>query len=581
MSRAAALCRRVRARTSRWVTLCLVAGAGSFIAWVAMACSREDIEAVESPLALVVARQLGSNSGGLYGPYGARNPLVLIHAPLYYRLASLAAWPLWRAGFDPVSASLAAGRLLSAIGFLVTIAAVFALARLGGLPARAGYWAALLVAATPVHGGLPLEVRPDILGIGLQTTGILLVVSAINVPRVAVGGVAAAFACFGVAMCVKQHFVMAPLISSLLLVRAWVRGQIALVSIASCGLIAMTIVVFYYGTEEWISEGRMSRSILFAARSAETVHPSDWLSALGLFLVLSWKCVGLILLLGAAGLAVISTRPSIVWRAFVAAATVLIGSMVALTVCQMVIVKVSFAGLLVLGLLVMQAVVIPACVLFERSQFVGPIDAALWAYFSGEMAIAAILWRMNEGGWYNYAIESVVIACALTGRALTRAFDGAPSRRSYLPAALAALAVPVFAFTDVKERLSKRQVERAGLARVSKLLGRPSPEVFFVDLPGANRLHGRLDLVYDPWLYPVFESIGLAEPRSMWLAQALSTGAIRIVVSTSDRPRIEGLGSTLNALGYEDPIRVGDYFIWRRPVLDRAQTRAPVDDTVK
>ena len=34
---------------------------------------------------------------------------------------------------------------------------------------------------------------------------------------------------------------------------------------------------------------------------------------------------------------------------------------------------------------------------------------------------------------------------------------------------------------------------------------RPAAEVFFVDLPGLNRLHGRIDLVYDPWLYPVFE----------------------------------------------------------------------------
>ena len=41
--------------------------------------------------------------------------------------------------------------------------------------------------------------------------------------------------------------------------------------------------------------------------------------------------------------------------------------------------------------------------------------------------------------------------------------------------------------------------------------------IFFVDRPGFNRVHGRADLVYDPWLYPVFESIKLAEPRSAWL----------------------------------------------------------------
>ena len=108
-----------------------------------------------------------------------------------------------------------------------------------------------------------------------------------------------------------------------------------------------------------------------------------------------------------------------------------------------------------------------------------------------------------------------------------------------------------------------------------------SSEIFFVDLPGVNRLRGRLDLVYDPWLYPVFESIGLAEPRSIWLAQALSTGPVRVVVSTVARPRIEGLGRPLTELGYEDPIRVGDYFIWHRRTGDGERARASVDEIVK
>jgi len=111
-------------------------------------------------------------------------------------------------------------------------------------------------------------------------------------------------------------------------------------------------------------------------------------------------------------------------------------------------------------------------------------------------------------------------------------------------------------------------MERAGLARVSNVLRRSSSEIFFVDLPGANRLYGRLDLVYDPWLYPAFESIGLAEPRSIWLEQALSTGPVRAVVSTSISPRINGVERTLNELGYGDPIRVGDFFVWQRHARD-------------
>ena len=144
-----------------------------------------------------------------------------------------------------------------------------------------------------------------------------------------------------------------------------------------------------------------------------------------------------------------------------------------------------------------------------------------------------VLWRLSTGGWFNYAIQAVVIACVLTARALSRAFDGAASWRPLFPAALAALAVPAFAFTDVKQVLGKREAESADLARLLAYVRRPSAEIFFVDLPGANRLHGRIDLVYDPWLYPVFESIGLAEPRSIWLDRALATGPVRVVATTS------------------------------------------------
>jgi hypothetical protein len=154
--------------------------------------------------------------------------------------------------------------------------------------------------------------------------------------------------------------------------------------------------------------------------------------------------------------------------------------------------------------------------------------------------------------------------------------------RSYLfPTALAVMAVPIFAFTDVKERLSKRQVERSGLVRVVKLLRRPPTEIFFVDRPGANRLYGRIDLVYDPWLYPVFESIGLAEPRSIWLERTLATGPVRVVVSTSNSPKIEGLARTLHELGYQDAINVGDHFVWKQQARDGGRASPAIDGTVQ
>src|SRR5262249_42065806 len=72
-----------------WLPLMLALGASSLGPWVVLAFGKEDTEALESPLLLAVARQLEEGPAGLYGPYGGGNPLVLIHAPLYYRVAAL------------------------------------------------------------------------------------------------------------------------------------------------------------------------------------------------------------------------------------------------------------------------------------------------------------------------------------------------------------------------------------------------------------------------------------------------------------------------------------------------------------
>jgi hypothetical protein len=85
-----------------------------------------------------------------------------------------------------------------------------------------------------------------------------------------------------------------------------------------------------------------------------------------------------------------------------------------------------------------------------------------------------------------------------------------------------------------------------------------------VGRPGENRLHGRIELVYDDWLYPVFESIHRAEPRSVWLRRALDRGPIHFVVNTSDSPRIDGIGTSLKALGYRPRIQVGPFWVWER-----------------
>ena len=116
------------------------------------------------------------------GRSAGRNPLVLIHAPLYYHLAALMAWPLVPCGVDPVSAALAAGRSLSFLG----LASRWRPAT--GWPGSTERLAErvvghALIAASPVVGAIPFTVRPDMLGVALQTTGVLLVFSVLRSER--------------------------------------------------------------------------------------------------------------------------------------------------------------------------------------------------------------------------------------------------------------------------------------------------------------------------------------------------------------------------------------------------------------
>ena len=145
------------------------------------------------------------------------------------------------------------------------------------------------------------------------------------------------------------------------------------------------------------------------------------------------------------------------------AGTIVIGVVVALAVVQFFMVRIGISALLVLGLIVVIAVIIPACVLFEKSLLGDWLDAALWVYLAAEMAFTAILWRLSTGGWFNYAIQAVVIACVLTGRAAGACLSTTPRRGGLLlPAVLAALAVPVFALTDVNQVRRRRADENAG-----------------------------------------------------------------------------------------------------------------------
>ncbi len=192
------------------------------IAW-----EHEDTNHLETPLAMAVARQLQDGPATLYGPFSGSHPEVLIHAPLYYRLSGMLAWVIVRVDVDPVTASLAAGRFISVLGWLLTLGAVWVLGRSGGLAPAAGLWSALLVASSPVIGSLPETVRADMLAIGLQTWGFALIVRAesagLSTRRLLV-----AFLAFGLAVCVKQHAVALLAVSSVWLLVKVARRQVGI-----------------------------------------------------------------------------------------------------------------------------------------------------------------------------------------------------------------------------------------------------------------------------------------------------------------------------------------------------------------
>ena len=556
------------ATTSAWVTAVLSAAAAVavvFGAWLAV--SPEDTEPLESPLLLSVARQLLRGPWELYGPFGRINPYVLIHAPLYYHAAALAAWPLYRAGLDPVWAAMAAGRSLSFLCLGWTLAIAYRIARFDGMLRRVGWWAVVLIAASPVVGSLPYTVRPDMLGVGLQTTGIFLVLTELRSSRPRGIILVAAFAAFGLAACVKQHYVAAPAISTVFLISAWLRGRISFQLVARGLLTGLTIVLAVYGTEELATGGRMSQAVFRAAVAASHVHPADSIRAAIVFFAILGKSGGLIAIMVAAGLANVGSRSGTGRAAFVILGTILTVLIAASSLMSLLGIVVTRRDLLLgaVNLAIGMFLVVPVCTLLtRRNRLGGGLDRLLWIYLAAELALVTILSSMSTGAWVNYGIQAVVFASVLVARGLERTLDLTHRPQQVVPIAVAASVVLIGAGADAMNTGRVRSIDRTVMAQVFNHLRRPSTEVFVVARPGDNRVNGRLDLVYDDWLYPVFESIHEAEPRSIWLKRALASGAIRYVVNTSDSPSIDGLVETLPHLGYVTDFALGPFYVWRR-----------------
>jgi hypothetical protein len=553
---------------STWLTAIFSLAAAIAVGFgLYLAFGREDTEVLESPLMYSVARQLLDGPWVLYGPFGARNPLVLIHAPLYYHLAALLAWPIFRAGVDPVWAALAAGRAISFVGLGLTGAAAYRLARIDGARPRAGLWAALLIAASPAVDVMPYAVRPDMLGIALQTTGVLLVLATRQIPRSAGALLPAAFAAFGLAACIKQHFVTAPAISTLLLLSASATGRLPFKFVARGLATGLAIVLLVYGIEEVATGGRMSQAAIQAAATTSRVHPGSWTRFLIVSFTIMGRNSGLLALLVAAGLAGIRARQTIGRRFLEVTGLVVIVTIVLrsapISLEGDVDLWAEFVG--TFNITVAVLFVLPACYLLSRRTLAtGSVDNALLYYLAAECLGVMILSRASTGAWINYGIQAVIFASILTARALDRACDFVPSTRVLFPFVLAALVFLGNVISGARTTASARLYDRLALARIFEYYRHPTTEFFFVSRPGDNRVYGQRALVYDDWLYPVFESIHFAEPQSVWLTRALTADSINYVVTTSDSNGIDGLGRSFHDLGYVRGIKVGKFFVWER-----------------
>ncbi|MBX6312777.1 MAG: hypothetical protein IRY99_07665 [Isosphaeraceae bacterium] len=503
-----------RSRLNRLIWACLALAAAitaGLDLWIGLA--PEESEHLETTLVLAAAHALGAGPAALYGPYSGENPWVLIQAPLYYRLTTLAARPLVALGSDPIWSCRTSGRLISLLSFLACLALAARLAVLDGEPRWAAPWAALLLLSSGIAANYPVTTRPDMLGVTLQTLGFTLALRWRERGENSALGLIAAYGAFGLAISVKQHYVALAALTSLLLALDAIRGRARLGPILTAYLVAAAVVVGVFGVEEWRTGGLMSESIFYVPSRLTQTASGNWQHA-ALVLFLAMK------------------------RAF--------------------------------------GTVVLAVVAFGVGRHAAPmrrLDAILGAAIALELAEMIALCRSSGGAWYNYALQAAVLLAVLVGRRLARLDPAMLSRRRSAVVGLAAvvlLAVSVrSAWNTVATRLAFRAELRAVLES-PPVARHPSGERYFSGvLQHLNARYGRCDLTHDEWLYESFEAVAAAEPRSHWLRAALTSGPIRLVVvpynGRGGRPvGVNGIRAPLSALGYAPVARLGRYFVWER-----------------
>ena len=453
-----------------------------------LACGESDTEPMESPLLLSVASQLERGPWKLYGPFGRQNPLVLIHAPLYYHLGALLTWPLARTGVDSITAARLTGRALSFLGLLLTALCAFWIARLDKGPPRAGWWAACLVAAAPVVGTTPFTVRPDMLGVGLQTAGVLLVLRALFAHPTRGAMLCTGFAAFGLAISFKQHLAGGFAVATLLLLGAWWRDRVSLRLVGLAVLSTLVIVAIVYGIEELATEGRMSEALFIAAPATARVHPTDWTRTAIILTNVAGGNLCLIALVSCAGLARVASEPGI-RRVLRIAGTALAGLALFMPIVEQLWPSFNTSLTGIVSIFVCLFVVIPACLIIDRCFLFGSwLDVLLFLFTAGELFIVVPLFRASTGAWVNYAIQGTVFAAILAARALSRAFDQARLIRSLVPLAVVPVVLLGIRLKDDFRTFRDRRLDQLEVQLcLDYLKNAKASELYFAGSPARTR----------------------------------------------------------------------------------------------
>jgi 4-amino-4-deoxy-L-arabinose transferase-like glycosyltransferase len=440
----------------------------------------------------------------------------LIHAPLYYRLVAAAAWPLVAAGLEPVTAVIAAGRFLSLVGTGILFFAVFRIAVVRTTGSRAGWLGVLLLASCALFGALAVMVRPDTLGVALQTLGCWLVFRQVEAsdPHARPTGLTLAAACFGLAFCMKQQNIAVPAICVGWLILSAARRRVRPRDLFAPAMTAILVVGGDLALENLLTRGRMWQSVfVYPSGPFRAINFAGWQHVISVFDICLRRTAGLIL-------------------------------------------------------------IIPAALVALRGRAgAGSLDRRLCSLLAVEVAMLVPLCLFNAGAASNYALQAVVLAAILAARLLDRALNtlSAPSIQQVLPRAVPLVAaIALIALSDVHWILQCQALRRneqltvASIERDTRCTLVPAEARYFVARQHLNRTHGRAELIHDDWLYGAFERIGAAEPRERWLRSSLIEGPILQVVAPGGSEHVPGIRDSLPELGYSRIARHGDLTVWQR-----------------